>query len=399
VTPQLRRATPDDLPAITVADGRSFGIHYTPEDLEDFRTFFDLGRFLLACDPDDGTILGVTASIPFEVTLPGGRALPAPGVTWVSVAATHRRRGILRTLMAEQHQGFVAEGVAVSYLTASEGGIYGRFGYGRASTVRSIEINRRLTTFRRDAPDPGGVRLLDSATARTLAPEVHRRWCAITPGAVSRSALWWDDMIRDRPHRRHGDSGLFHLIHPDGYASYRMSHGDQTCRIVDLFAVTAEAHTALWRVLLGLDLVEKVAGSRACALDDPLPLLLADARQVRTTDLSDGIWARILDVPAALAARTYAVELDVVVEVADGFLGRGGRFRLRGGPDGATCEPSTAGVDLSCGIAALGSLLFGAERANTLARAGAVEVSDAGVLRRVDAAFTAERAPQHGTPF
>jgi hypothetical protein len=75
VPPQLRRATPDDLPAITVADGRSFGIHYTPEDLEDFRTFFDLGRFLLACDPDDGSILGVTASIPFEVTLPGGRAV------------------------------------------------------------------------------------------------------------------------------------------------------------------------------------------------------------------------------------------------------------------------------------------------------------------------------------
>ncbi|MDT7649483.1 MAG: hypothetical protein QOI36_889, partial [Pseudonocardiales bacterium] len=117
--PTLRRATADDLTAMATADGRGFGMHYTDTDIEDFRPLFDPDRFLLAQDPadgakQDGPILGITGSFPFDVTLPGGTTLPAPGVTWVSVAVTHRRQGILRAMMEEQHRGFVADASAVS---------------------------------------------------------------------------------------------------------------------------------------------------------------------------------------------------------------------------------------------------------------------------------------------
>jgi predicted acetyltransferase len=395
----LRRATAEDLPDIAVADGRAFGVHYTDTDLEDIRPLFDPDRFLLARHGGDGQILGVTGSFPFDVTLPGGGTLPAPGVTWVSVAVTHRRRGILRALMEEQHRSFAAEGLAVSLLTASEGGIYGRFGYGTATVHRSVEITRRRAAFRSGVPDPGGVRQIETPEARRRFPKIHRRWAALTPGAVSRSDAWWDGLMLDRESRRGGATALFHLVHNDGYASYRLDHSERACRVVDLAAATDEAYVALWHTLLAMDLTETIA-SRSRAVDEPLQHLLADPRQVRTTEIRDGMWARILDIPAALSARRYAAELDVVLDVRDPFLDLGGRFRLRGGPDGATCERVDAGGPaVALDVAQLGALLFGGERAEAFARAGLLEADDSATLLRLDAAFLAERAPQHGTEF
>jgi predicted acetyltransferase len=340
--------------------------------------------------------VGVGGSFPFDLTLPGGASMSIEGVTWVGVSATHRRRGILRALMSDLHRGYVDNGVALSLLTASEGGIYGRFGYGPATSEREISIDRHRAEFLPGVPDPGGVRYVDTETARKADPEIHRRWCAVTPGALSRSEQWWDNMFLDRENRRWGGSALFHLLHPDGYVTYRVADG--TCRIVDFVAATGDAHIALWRVVLGMDLMSTIT-LRELPLDDPLPFLLTDLRQVRTTALKDGVWARILDVPAALGARTYATEIDVVLTVHDGFLGRGGRFRLRGGPEGAVCEPSDAAADVEIEIRALGSLLLGGHRAHTLARAGLMSPLGPGVLARLDAAFVAEQEPRFGTHF
>ncbi len=401
MNPTLRRATADDLPAILIADGRAFGTEFTATDAEDFRPLFDPDRYLLACDPDDGTIIGVAGEFPFDVTLPGGATVSAPGVSWVSVAVTHRRLGILRLLMSEQHRGYVTAGATLSLLTATEGGIYGRFGYGVATVRRSMEITRRRATFRSGVPDPGGVRLVEGDELRKLAPPIHRRWARITPGAVSRSEGWWNLLLADHEHHRHGSSRMYHLAHPDGYASYRMRRTDSVCEVVEVVAATGEAYAALWRILLGLDLITTVR-IKYGALDEPLPDLLTDARQVRTTELRDGMWARVLDVPAALSARRYAVELDVVVDVHDAFLDLGGRFRLRGGPDGAECErvgEAPEAQTVRTDIAALGSLLFGARRAQELARAGLVGAADPALLRRLDAAMAADRSPHHGTEF
>ena len=385
------------------ADGRAFGVEYTPEDLADFGPLFDPQRFLLACEPTDGTIVGITGDFPFEVTLPGGATLPAPGVSWVSVAVTHRRRGILRAMLAEQHRGFVAAGAAISLLTASEGGIYGRFGYGTATRHRWVEIARQHARFRADAPDPGGVRLAETEEVRKLAPAIHRRWTEVTPGALSRSDIWWDSILADREKSRHGASRLFHLLHADGYVSYRIRRGDSgsICQVKEIVAVTSEAHVALWRILLALDLVDTIRTAQSP--DDPLADQLTDPRQVRTTGLTDGMWARVLDVAAVLATRRYAIELDVLLDVRDPFLDHGGLFRLRGGPDGAECEPvagggsgaEPVGIDMS----ALGALLFGGRRASTLARAGRVRAPNPAVLRRLDVAMLADREPQHGTEF
>ena len=398
MTPLLRRATPDDLRALADVDARAFGWQQSDDELEQFRPIFEPDRFLLACDPDSGAILGVTGSYAMEVTLPGGASVPAPGVTWVSVDPTARRRGILRAMFTEQHSGFVADGAALSLLTASEGGIYGRFGYGVTTLDRVYEIDRRRAAFRSDVPDPGGVRYADTEAARKHAPEVHRRWRARTPAAVSRSDAMWDRYLDDNERWRGGGSALFHLLHPDGYASYRTKHADHAVQVLDFFAATDEAHIALWRVLLGLDLFDKVTGWRSLGTDDPLPLLLTDNRQVRTTQYDDGMWSRVLDVPAVLAARTYPAEVDVVLDVRDDYLDRGARVRLRGGPEGAAAEPTDATAEVTLPIVALGPLGCGPRRPTTLGRAGLAD-GDPAVLRRLDAAFVVDRDPQHGTGF
>jgi predicted acetyltransferase len=393
----IRRATSKDLPAVALADGRSFGQHYSESDLGDLESWLDMDRYLLAVEPADDTIVGATGSFDMRVTLPGGASLPVPGITWVSVAITHRRRGVLRALMAEQHRGFIAEGLALSALTASEASIYGRFGFGTVSTHRAIEIPRRRAALRPDLPETGGVRQVSTDEMRELAPPIHQRWAAATPGAIHRNAVDWEVVFADREWSRHGGTALFHLVHADGYASYRRKWDDRSCEVVELVAATAEAHRELWRTLLAMDLVETVR-HRSLPLDDPLPLLLTDPRQVQTTGLRDGMWVRVLDVAAVLTARRYRAEVDVVLDVADPFLDRGGRFRLRGGPDGATCEPTADPADAHVASTAIGPLLFGGRSATELARGALVEAEPA-ALTRLDLAFGTDRLPEHGTEF
>jgi predicted acetyltransferase len=234
-------------------------------------------------------------------------------------------------------------------------------------------------------------------------PEIHERWRAQTPGALSRTGAWWDQLLLDRESQRGGMSALFHLVHADGYVSYRVKNdwgdGDakHTCWLADYVPATPEAHLALWQVLLALDLFGSIESLRI-PVDDPLPYLLADPRQVRTAALADGLWLRPLDVSAMLSARSYAVEVETVIEVRDDLFGDG-RYLLRGGPDGATCERCERMPDVSLGVATLGSVYLGGVRLETLARAGHATADDPAQLARLDRALLADRVPVYGTSF
>lgn len=388
----VRTATEADLPAMYVADGRGFGFQYTEQDLEDLPLIVEPERFLVATVANE--VVGVAGAYDMQVTPPGGEPLPTAGVTWVSVSMLHRRRGVLRALMAEQLRGLRAAGLPLAMLNASEATIYGRFGYGVVSTAHAVEIDTAAARFAADAPDPGGVRWADPAQVREHAPQIHDRWRRGHPGAVTRAPSWWDYVLLDREHRRHGWSAAFHLLHDDGYAAFR-TRGDRV-EVRDFFAVTPDAHAALWRALLGRDLV-KVVETTVLAGDDPLHLLLADRRALRTTQIHDDLWVRLLDVPAALAARRWSAPVDVVLEVDDPFLGAGGRFRLHGGPGGARCTPTDEPADVALGIDRLASVVFGT-RATTLARAGLV-TGDPAALAALDLAALTDRDPRAGIGF
>ncbi|HZZ96915.1 MAG TPA: GNAT family N-acetyltransferase [Jatrophihabitantaceae bacterium] len=397
---ELNYAGADEFAAVAQLDGASFGFQYSETELRDAELDVELDTILVA--RDGRQIVGASAEVPFELTMPGGRQVDVTGLSWVSVEITHRRQGILRAMMEQQVRDRAARDVTAMVLTASEGGIYPRFGYGIATTVRKIAIDRRAALVAQPVSDHGVVRLLTDE-ARPLLPGLYDRWRRQTPGALDRNEKRWEWVMLDRDYQRHGMSALFHLVHADGYLSYRVRTGSNEVGVQNVGVVfdyapcTPAAHAALWQVLLGMDLCARIESSRV-PLDDPLPFLLADARQVTTTGLADGLWVRPLDVSALLSARRYAVDVDARLRVHDALLGDA-TYRLQGGPDDATCARTDADADIDLHVSDLGAISLGGSRLVPLLRAGRVRCADERLASRLDRAFLGDVAPQYGTGF
>ena len=165
----------------------------------------------------------------------------------------------------------------------------------------------------------------------------------------------------------------------------------------DLFGSPA-AYVSLWRHALDLDLAEGVKFHMRRP-DEALRWMLADPRRLEMK-LEDQLWLRVVDVPGALAARTYGGAGKLVVDVADPFLGRGGRFEIDSAESGqATCKPSRRSADLEMTIADLGAAYLGGVSFAALAEAGRVIEPRAGALARADHLFAHHPLPWCGTFF
>ena len=407
---ELRPIVDEEYPAWSRTVERAFGAQPSEQEVEDWRLVFERDRSLAVFDGPD--IVATTGAISFDLTLPGGTVTPVAGVTAVAVRTTHRRRGLLRALMERQLDDVAARGEALAVLTASESLIYGRFGYGLASTNAWCRIDTAGTDLAR-RPDAGGrLRQVERDEATRSIPVVYDRARTRHPGALSRSDRYWQRWFLDREQWRQGASARFYVLHvdaagaPDGYLAYRAKEGDWghgladgTVIVEELDAVDDEVEAALWQYVLDIDLVRHVRAD-ARPVDEPLRWRLADPRRLQTSALFDHLWVRLLDVPAALSARRYAVDARLVAELRDPFRPSGeGRYVVDGGPDGAECRPTTSDPDLVLGVAELGALHLGGVTATTLARAGRVEERSAGALRVADAFFPSSPAPWCCTPF
>jgi predicted acetyltransferase len=378
---EIRTPTAEDWPAMVRADGRAFSISYSAEDIERIRTMVDLDRFRVAFE--GSAVVAVAGSYEFDMTVPGGRAIPTGGVTWVSVAVSHRRQGLLRRLMDAVHDDIDARGEPLAALTASEGGIYERFGYGIASRTRISRLDRRFVQLRPEhVPAPGTVRMVDPLQSLEEIAAVWDRYRLTRPGEISQPESWW------RVHAAELGDAAIHVLHADGYACWTSTphwddgHPAHELTVVVLAAVTPAAHRALWHTVLSTDLAGPIR-SRRVVLDDPLPWLLTNQRALRTTDLNDGVWCNVRDVVGCFGARTYGTDDELVVE-AEGRrwkIGGGGVARTRSRPD-LVAAPSS-----------LGALLLGGEVPTTLAAGGRVEARNAEALRRADALFVTHPGP------
>jgi predicted acetyltransferase len=356
------------------------------------------------CAFDGADMVATLGSYGLQLAVPGG-ALPMGGTTMVTVRPTHRRRGILRALMAAHLSEVRERGETLAGLWASESSIYERFGYGCAAHACRIELPRAHAGFSARAAAPGGrCRLLEREEARRVLPELYERVWRARPGHFARSAAWWETrQFADPPGQRDGMSALRRVVYERdgearGYLQYRQRAQSDPAgtpsgrlRVVELQALDADAHAGLWRFALDVDLIGAIEAPNA-APDDPLPWLLADPRRaLRST--RDSLWLRILDVPLALAGRRYAAEGRVVLEVRDPLpAGASGRYALEAGPEGARCAPSSQPADLHLGVSDLAAVLLGGTRLGALARAGRV-TGDAGALARADRMFAWDPAP------
>lgn len=317
------------------------------------------------------------------VDVGGGRLEPALYITDVTVRTTHRRRGLLRRLMTDALTRAKAEGLTLATLTASEGGIYGRYGFGVAIEHRSIslETGPRLGWTREAEPR---MALVAASQAQPIRADVFARFHSARRGSHDRPSGYatlltgaWDyDTDSERTDLRVG-------VHrdaegtPDGVVTYTLNDSESSCRVRDLVAVTPEAELALWQFLGSIDLVTKVTWRHADP-SSPLPWALTDPRVLTTTAVEDYIWLRILDVPGALSARGWDADGDTTIEVTDPLGLAGGSFALSVRSGRAEVTPATDAA-VRVDIDALASLYFGHADARALATAGRIEGPDAEV--------------------
>jgi predicted acetyltransferase len=348
------------------------------------------------------TIAGTATSLASDLTVPGGAVLPMAAVTAVGVRTDHRRRGALTGLMHRQLAECAAAGEVFAGLHASEPTIYGRFGYGLATLARTIRVRAPRARMRPEVPTAGTVQLITVDEAMAELPEAYRRLRPERPGVIGRPPAWW--VIG---YERRAADGYFRVAAHydrdgvlDGFVGYRPApfpsddpRVGAAIAVHDFAAATQAVENDLWRFLLDIDLIEEVT-VYVRPMDDPLEAMLVDLYAVRS-EPDDDLWVRIVDVPAALAARAYG-PAEVVVEVVDTVLpDNAGRYLIS--PHGTERTEAPAAVTMNAETLAM--VYFGAWRPSTLAAIGRLTAHDPAALAAADRLFATDRPAWCGSMF
>jgi predicted acetyltransferase len=397
LTYEVRTAAPDEFPAVFTPIMHYFGRTPGPDFAERFGPNLPPDRIHAAFD--DGAVVGSGGAFPLETGIPGGLTRAA-GVTLVGVLPTHRRRGILRSLMRAQLDDVHERGEPMAYLWASEDALYGRYGYGVASFSGSVELRRDRAAFYRDFEPAGTIRLVSVDEAIEPFSEIQRRAAAQHPGMFLRTPEWWRSRrLADPEWGRDGGGEMVRALleldgRPAGYALYRLHFSAERgipngfTSVIEAVGASPQATRELWRFLLDIDWMDRVRAG-LIPLDHELFLLLREPRRL-TFNQRDGLWVRLVDLEAALNARRYKPGEPVVAEVADEFCPW----------NAATWELGAEGVsrssrepELRLDVAALGSAYLGGFTFGQLARAGRIDEVEEGALEKADTLFRSDRYP------
>ncbi|MFC9660492.1 GNAT family N-acetyltransferase [Nocardia sp. NPDC127606] len=349
----------------------------------------------------DGRLVGTAESYTSWLVVPGGARVSHAAVTHVGVLPTHTRRGVLTALLRRQLDDITERGEVVATLRASEGSIYERFGYGVASSFARLELHRGRARLRDTVPPSGPVRFVEPADAWKLFPQIYATAAICWTGAIDRPDYWWK--LKERTAAEpvytvtHGEVGAedgFARYHPVDTANWFTSR-ERTIVVDDLVATTPQAYLGLVRHLLSVDLVDKVTFAFA-PVDAPLRHLFTDERAVGVAGVHDETWLRLVDVPTALARRTYRDASPVIVEVEDAIrTANTGRYRISAEQVVRVDEPADVTVD----VATLGAIYLGGSTWRQLALAGRVVEHRAGAVAAADSLFATPALPFSGTFF
>jgi predicted acetyltransferase len=338
------------------------------------------------------------------MSVPGGPVATA-AVTVVTVSPTFRRRGLLTAMMKHQLDDIHSRKEPLALLWASESAIYGRFGYGQATSRLRISGRTRSTSYLPSVDlGQGSTGEVNQAEWLAAVRPLHQRLLPQRPGALDRDDGRWAITLYDPQPWREGAAGLRYLLHyakagrVDGYARFRVKsgghHGGTGAEVqaTEIDASDPTGYASLWRFMLELDRVRNFARHDA-PIDEPLRYLLLNPRTIKT-ELSDGTYLRLVDVRKALVARTYAAEIDVVLGVRDAPLPHNdGTLRLQTGPDGASVGTSRRRPDISLDVRDLAAIYLGGTQLTALHTAGRVQERTPGSVAAVTAAFSTTRPP------
>jgi predicted acetyltransferase len=396
----------DELMEFFGAVQRGFG-HLSLDEADEYPGHLvTTGRSFAVRDGD--SMVSTASSYLFDLTVPGGARLPMAAVSMVTVHPTHRRRGVLRSVMDAQLDDVARRGEPLAGLTASEASIYERYGYGTATHTTSWDLESEYARLHHPHSSDGGrVRIIDAEEATTVADAVYARVSAGRVGELSRPSGWWPRLFEPRSK----GARFFTAVHegpdhqPDAFVRYGLDDNwpdgvaANVLRVLELQAVDADAEAAMWNFLFGIDLVGTIKAVDR-PVDDPLRWRLPDSRRMRVRKLRDHLWVRIVDVPASLGARTYGADDALVLELVVDFRPElSGGWLVDGGPDGATCTRTDREADLRLSAADLGALYLGGVPVSTLAAAGRVHELTSGAIGRGDNFFLTHPAPWCTTHF
>jgi predicted acetyltransferase len=401
---QLRPITAEEWPQFVRAMRTTFGEEHSGPYLDQPSPTAELDRSLALFD---GERVAATAGLySLEMSVPGA-VVPTAGVTWITVSPTHRRRGVLTEIMRRQLTEVREAGrEPVAALWAAEASIYGRFGYAPATWRGGWTGRAERLRLRPDVDcGTGAVRLVQRAEFQPAAHALHEQVRRFVPGNMARDDRWWSRLLYDSPEASRGGPPRQHVLHTEadgtvtGYATHRVrakwsetTEPEGTLTVEEVRAATPTAYAALWRYLLGHDLVRTVEAPDASP-DDPLQHLLADPRAWHARPV-DALWVRLVDVGAALSARRYPAPLDMVLEVRDRFCDwNDGRWHLWGHPAGAFCDRTDRDPDLVLDIEALSSAYLGGVSLAALQGAGRVTEISPGAVTQASTAFRWPVAP------
>lgn len=384
-----------------------------PADLARAGAAFEGQRLRAVYEPGDPAPVATLRSWDARMTVPGGE-VGVDAVTSIGIRATHRRRGLLRAVLTDDLAEAARAGTPVAALTSTQGALYERFGFGLATWTRPTTLDAASAVFR-DAGPTGRLRTLEVGSLAAAAAPVQERARRRHPGAMGRDATSWTPMLTGEnafngmtPDRaRHAVLWSDAAGRPGGYAVYRVAvdwasaAGRAELAVVDLQATTPESYRELWRHLASLDLVGTVSWGDA-SVDEPLPWLLADPRAVSCEGARAMLWLRVLDVPAALAARRYPVTDRITFRVHDPGGRADGAWALDTSDATApavTPRPAAGEVDAEMPATTLASLYLGGVDPRVLARTGRLTENTPGAAGRLARLFAAPSVPWNGTRF
>jgi predicted acetyltransferase len=397
---EIRHITTDQFEAWQDVLALTFGFEYREGDREIWRDRAEFGRYLAAWDGDE--LVGTNGSLTFEMQVPGGASVPTGGVTAASVKQTHRRQGIFTSLMGAALDDVRDREEPLAALLASESLIYPRYGFGTATESTTLTVERSHARLG-PAPSEGGrIRLIDLDEAKQVVPRLYAAATAGIPGTITRTEGDWAIYFNDPEHWRDGATAVrYAVFERDGVAAgfvrYRTkekweeAHPNSEMIVSDLQATDPGAYRELYRFCFEHDLIGTIR-VRSRRVREPILHLMVEPRRVGRRP-GDMIWLRLMDVPAALAARRYASEDRIVIGVVDPFRPENdGAYLLTGGPDGAECSRTDREPELTLTMADLGSAYLGDSRLPALGWLGRAE-GDPDVVLRAHRMFQGHQDP------
>lgn len=398
----VRSITLEDADTFRERVSTGFGRDAKDDDAsrERFDATFDYDRTLAAFDGDE--MVGTISALSLELTVPGGQVVPMGGTTVITVRPTHRRQGVLRALMDHHLEDVIAHQEPLAGLWASESSIYTRFGYGIATWNHDASFDGVRLVFGADtSEDDGTIRLLETAEAPSSVPPIFEAHRSRRSGTISRSDDWWTHRVfADLEEWRSGSSALRYALYERGgtalgYAVYRQKPDwndglpGGKVEVVEVITNDGMAHTRLWEFLSRIDLFPLVEYWNL-PVDDPLTAKVANPRHVERK-LTDCLWVRLMDVPAALEARTYDTDGVLVLAVVDSS-GSAETYRMEVSAGVGSCELSTGPTDITLDLDVLGHLYLGGGDAKAMGDAGRI-AGHHGAVATLDRMFRGRRQP------